>query len=265
MASRNRPRPDIERNILEADIEDDRARAFTVADPITQARERVRGGRATVPGGTGAVGLFTGDMRDLNPAERAAVGWAVRVGFPYGVDYRMSVRDLIVELSVTSGPVTHILEIDAALPFQICIPAELVSARMRFPVEPDMSGMGSEDALPELQWQLERGWCPTTAIRTFNTVPDEVSHAGVPQFATRFCLYAEGGSTARNELAPDVELSFSDNYEGFTVHAYDGDDLAGIMAAGVPVPVPPGGRHWNWNAALSSSFRIAFFYGEVFS
>lgn len=259
--------PDIEAHELEPVAERERGRAYRIEDPVTRRRPLRQGGKVALPGAQGAADLFSGEVGELDAASRAAPGWTIRVGFPSSIEWENDwpFRLLLVELSVTSGAVTHILEIDGATPFQICVAAERVSARLRWSVEPDLSGIPADAVVPEIYWHLGRGHCPTTAARTFETIADDVSHAAIPNFASRWCLYAQNGSFARALLLPDAEFYFSDDYEGHSVMSYDGDDLVGIMANSVPLPVPPGARHWNWNTAVAEQFRIAFFYGEVFT
>jgi hypothetical protein len=208
------------------------------------------GGEVLLPAANVASELFLVLLEDLSAEERSAPGWCIRLGVPSDIpaDQEYDVHELLVELTVTVGGVSHVLEVNAFPGCVVHLVGEQVSARVKW---------GIADAIvpatPVLRWQVTRGLCATSAVRAYTVQSAGVG--AVPPFATGFALFS--GEAA---IAEDIQLNFSTHPSATRViQHYTAPDLLQTVAAFTTVP--PGAGEWRWLTATAAPVRLVFALG----
>lgn len=229
-----------------------------------------RGGFVPLPPPEGSVDLFSGNVAALPSYERAQPAWTIRVGIaeatelPEGQEW--DIRSLLAEIQYTTGGNTQVMTIDAAWPFSLQLVADSVTARLRWGNPAAVQGsQGRLTPDVRVDWHLARGSCITTATRSFFIAENDVVHAQVPAFATRWSLFSPGNNSATPEEAlssSDIGLIFTLQNEGVQLHRYNGDALLAVLG-GTQMHIPPGARHWEWVNEAAAEFQLVFYLGDV--
>lgn len=216
-------------------------------------RQRPRlGGESPLPASGAASELFLIQAEDLSVAERAAAGWAVRLGVPEPLPAtgEYDAHELIVELTVTVGGTAHVVEVNAFPGATVHLVGEQISGRLKWGVAP----VEVPPAATLLRWQVARGLCPTRAVRAFTV--EGATTGAVPPFATGFALFS-----GDDDITEDIQLDFA-THAGATrvIQHYTAEDLLQVVSAFSPVP--PGASEWRWLTATASPARLVFSLGD---
>lgn len=215
------------------------------------------GGATALPASGQSADLFIALADDLPPVDRAGGGWCVRLGVPEvipapqpaGLGYDM--QELLAELTITSGGVSHVLEVNAYPGCTLHLAGEQIAAKVKW-------GASPVDVPPDatLRWQLSRGVCRTTATRGF-TLQTAPAAGLVPPFATGFALFS-----GDSDLSDSIELELATHTEATRViQHYTTDDL--LQVVGQFAALPPGAGAWRWLTATAEPVRLVFCYGDV--
>lgn len=210
------------------------------------------GGVVAAPSPGGAADVFHVATEELAIEERVQSGWCVRLAASAPPAYDMT--GLLLELRVVTGGAEHMLELDAGRSSSIHIAAEYLAARLRW--------TGDEPLDARLTWQVARGYCETTASRTFVAPGYETVYTGaVPPFARDWSLYSgEYDVTANAERVGALGWLAG---EDARIHAVQSDEMLAAIG-GAPRRVPPGALAWEWFVGANPyQFRLAFWYGGI--
>lgn len=218
--------------------------------------QRVRprlGGEVALPAANVASELFLVTLEDLSIEERGGAGWCVRLGVPDAVptDQEYDVHELLVELTVTVGGTSHVLEVNAFPGCLVHVVGEQVAAKVKW---------GIADAIvpttPVLRWQVSRGLCPTNAVRAY-TVQSTSAVGVVPNFATGFALFS-----GDDDVTEDIQMDFATHVSATRViQHYTRPDL--LQCLGAFTELPPGASNWRWLTATAEPVRLVFRYGAA--
>lgn len=225
-----------------------------------------KGGTAPIPprGSTGA--LFAGNVADLQPSDIAQPGWCLRVASEITTSAENALKlgsfNLLVELHLSTGGVDCVMEVDAFPGFTMHIAADTVAGKLKWEDSPY-----THEATGLVSWQLTRGICATTATRSFPigliSYPPDPKEGLVPQFATHFSLHTP------DDLRPyfdqenweNTVLTFKTSQAGASVSRYANDAL--LSAIGEFIPIPRGGRYWDFAEWTTSRWQVVFGFGAL--
>jgi hypothetical protein len=242
-----------------------RERLYEPDDARVPRRQPRLGGVAALPALLASADAFSVHLDELLPIERAAAGWCIRLGVPERVPQNSSFQffELVVELSVSSAGVTHVIEINPYPACTIHVVGDQVAARMKWAPHLGLieGGSGSEPIYPSqtppaasLHWQVARGLCATTAVRSFPIT--EPGYGDVPLYATGFGIFSPDSA-----IDEAMRLRFTDvRASGRVLQHYTREDL--LQVVGQYAPLPPGAGGWHWMDAPAEPLRLVFTYAE---
>lgn len=216
-----------------------------------RARPRM-GGTSPLPASAAAAELFLVSLEDLAIEERAGAGWCVRLGVPDAIPGtgEYDVHELVVEITVTTGGSSHVLEVNAYPGCTVHLVGEQVAARVKWGVAPVVVPPAAS-----LRWQVSRGICPTTAVRAYTV---QAATTGlIPSFATGFALFS-----GDDVVSEDLQMDFATHASATRIiQHYGRADL--LQCLGDFAKLPPGAGQWRWLTATAMPVRLVFSFGDA--